>query len=188
MLKNGSIVKEAILFQDLERAKEDAFLNGTKELLKSIDEIDAVGRKYGDDNYGFSQKDELVSGWHLEKERIANKVNEQKRLYNKVCSISLENTYLYLFISRLVPYNLSTEEKQKLLKEEGTDAEIVEIAGKKHLFYKVKTVVPQAFQGKDLEKDDEFASWVLNNLRCNALTAIIIANEWKSSERFELVK
>lgn len=188
MLKNGSIVKEAILFQDLERAKEGAFFNGNRDLLKRIDEIDTVGRKYGDSDYGFSQKDELIGSWHLEKERIEDKVNEQKRLYSKVCSISLHQGYLYLFISKLLPYSLSIEEKQELIGKESPSAEIIEIAGKKHLFYEVRTVIPQEFQDKDPEKDTEFATWILNNLRCNALTAIIIANEWKSSGEFELVK
>lgn len=187
MLQSGDLSK-SIFFQDLDQEMKFAIERGEKKVGKELDLIDATGEKFGDDDYGFEQKNELMGSWHLTKRNIQEKIEEQKRLYGKICSISLKKEYLYLFISKLIADNLSTEEKQELLSEQGTESEIIEVAEKKYLFYRVKTAIPQEFQKKNPEKDIELATWILNNLRCNALTAIIIANEWKSSGEFELVK
>lgn len=186
MLVSGDL-STSQFFLALDRELKIAIEKGDKKLKEEIDNIRAIGEKYKDDDYGFEQKNYAAGSWESDKERINQKVQNQKKLYTKACSIQIKENYLYLFITRLVGYNLSNEEKQALIKQEGGNCEILEIAGKKHLLFEVKTPIPNEFSNADPRDNEEFASWMLNRLRCNALCAVLMANEWKTDDQFEKV-
>lgn len=186
ILQSGDL-SGSIFYQDLDQKLEIAINKGKKELQEEMDNIDAIGKSFNEDYYGLSQKNELAARWDIRLQGLRKKVQEQKKLYTKACSIIIKDNYLYLYITDLVDYNLTSQEKEELLSNETEGAEILEIAGKQHLLYQVRVAIPEEFECQSPANSKAFATWILNKLRCNALCAILMANEWKTDGQFEKV-
>lgn len=173
---NGNF-EETKFFQELHaaytaaHAKNQARHNEATERLRHLEE------QYEDGLDG--QKNDVNDIYISKRDSIEKKHARQKALYTKACSIRIEDGYLHLFVTKMVDENLSLEKRDKI--------EFIEMAEKKFRLLKARIKLPRKFANKNPREDPRFASWIINKIRCNCLTALILAAEWMENGEIEFV-
>lgn len=146
-----------------------------------------LGEEYSKNKKSASSPQRLkeIDKEHERKLRLLyEKIHEQRRLYKKISNIEVKKeenqTYLYFFITSMLAYNLTEEGKKAELKKHSpsAEAEIVEIARKKHLLFKVRAKMNPGLKTGTVE----YYQWILDCIRNNALMAQLIAAEWASDQ------
>lgn len=168
-------------FQELTQCYTEGVSAVEKELKATMDKINQeyrIQKQY--DDTARSLEDDATSTANEDKKILDQKFKAQKRLYKKVTSIEVRENELFFFITDMVRYGLSEDEKNALLQKYSAEAEaeVVIIAGKKHLMYKVAAKIPPHLESES----NAYYKWILKQIRNNALVAQIIAAEWASDQ------
>ena len=186
LLINGEIEKSK-LFKEFERIRTEGLTRNQQQFNSNWEMIQKKEQVYGD--VGLSgQRDDIYTSYLTKKNAIIIKYETQVSLYKKACKLHIEENSLFCSLTVPMPYGLTTVEQRATLKQyssKKSDAVIVDLAEKKFILFNAKLTIPSKFLGCDPIQNKEFADWIMDCLRGNALFAIFLATEWASHLHYE---
>jgi hypothetical protein len=145
-------------------------------------------KKYGDRGFD-GQKETINSTFTSTRESIERKYSKQVELYTRACTIKIEEEYLFLSITKAMPYGLTPEQKADLLEAHSTEenkAQEISIGEKKFILFDAKIEIPENLLNEDPRENEEFQDWILDALRHNVLFAVFLATEWASDLKYQI--
>ena len=186
LLINGEIEKSK-LFKEFERIRTEGLTRNQQQFNSNWEMIQKKEQVYGD--VGLSgQRDDIYTSYLTKKNAIIIKYETQVSLYKKACKLHIEENSLFCSLTVPIPYGLTTVEQGATLKQyssKKSDAVVVDLAEKKFILFDAKLTIPSKFLGCDPTQNKEFADWIMDCLRGNALFAIFLATEWASHLNYE---
>lgn len=186
LLINGEI-EESKLFKEFERIRTEGLARNQKQYDSDWEMIQAKEQLYGD--VGLSgQRDDIDTSYLTKKNAINSKYETQVNLYKKACKLQIEENSLFCSLTVPMPYGLTTVEQGSTLKQYSSkknNAVVVDLAEKKFILFDAKLTIPSKFLGCNPTQNKEFADWIMDCLRGNALFAIFLATEWDSHLNYE---
>lgn len=120
-------------------------------------------RKHGDRGFD-GQKETINSTFTSTRESIERKYSKQVELYTRACTIKIEEEYLFLSITKAMPYGLTPEQKADLLEAHSTEenkAQEISIGEKKFILFDAKIEIPENLLNEDPRENEEFQDWIL---------------------------
>ena len=145
-------------------------------------------KKHGDRGFD-GQKEAINSTFTSTRESIERKYSKQVELYTRACTIKIEEEYLFLSITKAMPYGLTPEQKADLLEAHSTEenkAQEISIGEKKFILFDAKIEIPENLLNEDPRENEEFQDWILDALRHNVLFAVFLATEWASDLKYQI--
>ena len=145
-------------------------------------------KKHGDRGFD-GQKEAINSTFTSTRESIERKYSKQVELYTRACTIKIEEEYLFLSITKAMPYGLTPEQKADLLEAHSTEenkAQEISIGEKKFILFDAKIEIPRNLLNEDPRENEEFQDWILDALRHNVLFAVFLATEWASELKYQI--
>lgn len=186
LLINGEIEKSK-LFKEFERIRTEGLTRNQQQFNSNWEMIQKKEQVYGD--VGLSgQRDDIYTSYLTKKNAIIIKYETQVSLYKKACKLHIEENSLFCSLTVPMPYGLTTVEQGATLKQyssKKSDAVVVDLAEKKFILFDAKLTIPSKFLRCDPTQNKEFADWIMDCLRGNALFAIFLATEWASHLNYE---
>ena len=186
LLINGEIEKSK-LFKEFERIRTEGLTHNQQQFNSNWEMIQKKEQVYGD--VGLSgQRDDIYTSYLTKKNAIIIKYETQVSLYKKACKLHIEENLLFCSLTVPMPYGLTTVEQGATLKQyssKKSDAVVVDLAEKKFILFDAKLTIPSKVLGCDPTQNKEFADWIMDCLRGNALFAIFLATEWASHLNYE---
>lgn len=187
MLIDGQL-EESKLFKEFERIQKEGLEHNQKQFDAAWAKIQEKEAIYGD--VGLSgQRDDIGASHLMTKNAINSKYEKQVSLYKKACSIQIEESSLLCSLTVPMPYGLTSEEQSTILNQHSSQrypAEVVVLAEKKFILFNAKLNIPSKFEGNTPAENKEFADWIMDCLRANALFAVLVATEWASELNYEI--
>ena len=145
-------------------------------------------KKHGDRGFD-GQKEAINSTFTSTRESIERKYSKQVELYTRACTIKIEEEYLFLSITKAMPYGLTPEQKADLLEAHSTEenkAQEISMSEKKFILFDAKIKIPGNLLNEDPRENEEFQDWILDALRHNVLFAVFLATEWAPELKYQI--
>lgn len=177
-------------FEDLNKRKEESLAANKAEFEEQWKRLQDSAERHGDDGFDGQRRD-LGDGYLSAQKSIEKEYDSLRDLYTRACTIEIKEEHLFFPITAPIPYGLTLQQKEDLLKAHSTERdkaeEVLILIGKmQFILFKAKTELPEKFKNKNPREDEDFQDWILNILKNNLLFAALLATEWRSDLKYQI--
>lgn len=181
-------LKTSKFFKDLNKRKRESLAANKAEYEEQWKRLQDSAERHGDEGFDGQRRD-LGDSYLSTQDSIKKEYDSLRDLYTRACTIEIKEEHLFFPITAPIPYGLTLQQKEDLLKAHSTEtdkAEEVLIGKMQFILFKAKTELPKKFKNKNPREDEDFQDWILNILRNNLLFAALLATEWASDLKYQI--
>lgn len=175
-------------FEDLNKREEEILAANKAEYEEQWKRLQDSAGRHGDEGFD-GQRRELGDGYLSTQNSIKEEYDSLRDLYTRACTIEIKEGLLFFPITAPIPYGLTLQQKEDLLKAHSTEenkAKEVSIGKMQFILFKAKTELPKKFKNKNPREDEDFQDWILNILRNNLLFVALLATEWVPELEYQI--
>ena len=181
-------LKTSKFFKDLNKRKRESLAANKAEFEEQWERLQDSAERHGDEGFDGQRRD-LGDSYLSTQDSIKKEYDSLRDLYTRACTIEIKEGNLFFPITAPIPYGLTLQQKEDLLKAHSTEenkAKEVSIGKMQFILFKAKTELPKKFKNKNPREDEDFQDWILNILRNNLLFVALLATEWVPDLEYQI--